>query len=121
MKNPRQIDVGLIIQNGYHISEDGNIISYKGRKPRILKAGAATDGYMMVNLRINGKSIAFLVHRLVAECYIPPIEGKRLVNHIDGNKRNNARNNLEWCDHKENMVHAQSLGIGGFLNLPPYT
>ncbi|MDN6519214.1 MAG: HNH endonuclease, partial [Enterococcus sp.] len=46
------------------------------------------------------------VHRLVAEAFIPKVENKDCVNHIDGNPSNNYLNNLEWCNHAENLFHA---------------
>lgn len=45
------------------------------------------------------------VHRIVAEAFIPNPEGKRTVNHIDGDKWNNHVDNLEWATYEENQKH----------------
>ena len=49
------------------------------------------------------------VHRLVAQAFIPNLEGKPQVNHKDGNKQNNSITNLEWVTNEENCEHARRL------------
>lgn len=51
------------------------------------------------------------VHRVIAEAFVPKVEGKEYVNHIDGNKLNNAVSNLEWVTNSENLLHAYRLGL----------
>lgn len=51
------------------------------------------------------------IHRLVAETYISNPENKEHVNHIDGNRHNNAVQNLEWCTRSENVNHAYLTGL----------
>ena len=52
-----------------------------------------------------------LVHRLVAKTFIINPNNLPQVNHIDGNKLNNAISNLEWCDNSYNQKHAYKLGL----------
>jgi hypothetical protein len=52
-----------------------------------------------------------LVHRLVARAFHPMVDGKSLVNHIDGDTTNNCAENLEWATHTENNQHARDMGL----------
>jgi hypothetical protein len=63
-------------------------------------------------------SKTYAVHRLVAQAFIPPVDGKTIVNHIDGNKKNNNVENLEWVTHKENTAHAILNGLRDPHNVP---
>lgn len=80
---------------------------------RIFKPIAHTNGYHQVILSKNGDKRHFFVHRLVAQAFITqPLESLE-VNHINGDKKDNTINNLEWVTHKENSEHA------GFNKLMP--
>jgi len=95
--------------SNYKVTRSGKVYNKHGRcmKTRINKYG-----YELVNLvNDNGIRKAVAVHRLVAFAYIPKINGKDIVNHINGNKQDNGVENLEWCTYKENTQHAQSIGI----------
>lgn len=76
------------------------------RKGKILKQMKDKSGYLLVSLYKNKKARRWLVHRLVAETFIPNSENKPQVNHKDGNKQNNNVENLEWCTPQENTIHA---------------
>ena len=72
---------------------------------------AKTNDYPRIILRVNGKPKAYLIHRLVAEVFIPNPAGLPCVNHKDGDKSNPHPENLEWCTHKQNMRHAMDTGL----------
>lgn len=65
------------------------------------------SGYYCV--KIDSKHVA--VHRLVAFLFIENPSNLPIVNHKDGNKRNNKVDNLEWCTHKHNSQHACDTGL----------
>ena len=87
-------------ENIYEVSDKGRVKSLKFGKERILKLGITTDGYLMVKLLKNGEKKNLLVHRLVAQTFIPNPDNLPEVNHKDENKENNSVQNLEWCDRK---------------------
>lgn len=60
------------------------------------------SGYIVVNLRKNGSSTVYKVHRLVAKAFIDNPDNKPTVDHIDGDKTNNNVSNLRWCTLQEN-------------------
>lgn len=72
------------------------------RDGRILKSRKNNKGYSLVDLWSNGKREQKLVHRLVAEAFIPNPDNLPEVNHKDENPSNCCLNNLEWCTHLYN-------------------
>lgn len=65
------------------------------------------QGYVRVLLCNRNK---YNVHRLVAEAFIPNINGKPFINHINNNPNDNRVENLEWCTQKENIKHCIICG-----------
>lgn len=94
--------------DNYLCNENGEIYSLLRNK--ILK-GRSLKGYKRVTLMKEGKTIDALVHRLIAQTFLPNPENKPYINHIDGDKTNNSVSNLEWCTQKENVQHAIETGL----------
>ena len=69
------------------------------------------QGYNSVALYKNGNSSEYGVHRLVGQAFIPNIENKPFIHHIDGNKSNNNVKNLMWCTNQENQLYDYKDGI----------
>ena len=91
----------------YDITEEGIITNL--RTNTILTGNINSFGYRVVRLSKNKKAKDFKVHQLLAKTFIPNPNNYRCVNHIDGNKLNNSLDNLEWCTHGQNTIHARKI------------
>lgn len=96
---------------GYEVSSLGRVKSYQTGEPQILISRLNGSGYLHVSLKIGNKWCLRRVHRLVANAFIPNIESKPEINHINGIKTDNRVENLEWCTRSENMIHAFKTGL----------
>ena len=107
----------------YHISNLGRVKSLPKTKHKgcIMQLRDNLYGYLTVGLYKDGKIKRVKVHRLVATHFIPNINGYTQVNHIDGDKHNNAYFNLEWCDRSHNMLHAYANGLCKVTPVDQYT
>lgn len=102
----------------YEVSNMGRVKSLKCGKERILKPSKTKVGYLDLNLCKNGKPKHFLVHRLVAKCFLEPIEGKDIINHKDENPLNNRVENLEFCSQQYNCnygTHNEKLSKAKYI------
>lgn len=86
------------------------------KKSKILKLYKQHDGYLRICLHKDCKQKKFLVHRLVAETFIPNENESPEVNHINGKKDDNRVENLEWITREENMLHAFNTGLATAWN-----
>ena len=68
-----------------------------------------TTGYMQVSLTLNRKHKTHLVHRIVAQTFIPNPNNLRCINHKNENKTDNRVENLEWCTHKYNLEYSNNI------------
>ena len=91
----------------YYINRDGEVISHKRVKPKKLKPHIKGNGYIEYTLSLEkGVYNQIGVHRLLAEAFIPSVDGKKQVNHINGNITDNRLENLEWVSASENILHS---------------
>ena len=95
----------------YIIYPDGKVVNSETGK--ILKSNNNGKGHLKHHLIIDGKRKVMYVHRLVAELYVkkPRKRHCNQVNHIDGDKSNNHKDNLEWMTNGENQIHAHKTGL----------
>lgn len=95
----------------YSVSRDGRVKNSRGHEKALQ---LDHKGYYKVDLYNNGDCSTKRVHRLVAEAFIPNPDNKPDINHIDGNKRNNSADNLEWVTKSENIQHAFRTGLNKY-------
>ena len=125
MKEWKEID-GF---SNYMVSNTGEIKSLnynKTGKEKVLIPHKLSNGYLGINLYDNDKKSCYLlIHRLVAQAFLPNPNGYRIINHKDENRSNNSVNNLEWCSYKYNLNYgnrnsklSNSLTNNPFFSIP---
>lgn len=102
----------------YEISNHGRVKRLgndKGKgypkNDRYLPPNKDKYGYYRASMPINGVIKTIKIHQLVSRHFIPNPECKKTVNHINGIKTDNHVDNLEWCTHAENNIHAFTTGL----------
>ena len=96
----------------YEVSNFGRIKSLNYNhtgKGKILKQNQIMNGYKSVMLYKDGNGKNYLVHRLVAEAFLPNPNDYKEVNHKDENPQNNIVSNLEWCDRLYNVRYGTGI------------
>lgn len=91
----------------YEASSEGRI---RNSRNKIMKTFTNNSGYKCLKFSVNKVVTAHLVHRLVAQTFIPNPDNLPEVNHIDEDKHNNAKSNLEWSTSSRNKQHSMTTG-----------
>lgn len=101
-----------IFEGRYTVYSDGRV--YSNIMNKFLKHIIVKDGVHKFRLlESKDKAKMFSIHRLVALTFIPNIENKPQVDHIDGDKSNNDISNLRWCTNSENQNFRDEQGNSG--------
>lgn len=91
--------------DGFDMYEVSNLGQVR-RKPQVLKPGSIPSGHLTVALcKGKGRAKSMYVHRLVALAFLENPESKPIVNHKNGNPKDNDLRNLEWATSSENIAH----------------
>ena len=113
----------LDYEDQYQVSNLGNIrskdrlVNTKGNATRLVKGSVKKlcvnkKGYAITGLsKPNTNQWTVTVHQIVAQAFIPNFVKGTEINHIDGNKLNNAASNLEVSNKSHNQFHAVRTGL----------
>lgn len=100
----------------YEVSDMGRVRSLlhksnnKTGQIHVFKPYITKYGYLRVSLSKDNKKVYRLVHRLVAEAFLPNPTNLPFVDHKDNNKANPVSSNLQWCTTAENNQFAFDRG-----------
>lgn len=104
-----------LVSNMGQIKNVDNTSKWYGK---ILKQHLQSSGfYMQAYLIKDGNRRQLLVHKIVAQAFIPNSYNLPQVNHKDEDKTNNRATNLEWCTAQHNANHGtrnNKIRNGGF-------
>ena len=81
---------------GFKVSNKGSV---KNNSNRELSLELTRNGY----LRVTKNNKHYLVHRLVAQAFIPNPDNLPCVNHKNEDRTDNRVENLEWCTYSYNI------------------
>ena len=90
----------------YEISNYGRLRNMR----KIMKMYRINSGYLAAKLVKEGQRTSVLIHRLVAQEFLPNPDAKKEVNHINQEKTDNSVDNLEWVSSQENKKHSYETG-----------
>lgn len=96
--------------DNYSINKQGQVRNDNTGHIKSAHVNAHND-YLIVDLWKDNKAEKVPIHRLVAEAFIPNPENKLTVDHIDGDRQNNAIENLRWATYGEQNSRFDTSGV----------
>lgn len=93
------------------VSNEGRVRSWLRGSPKVLKTQTDKKGYHRIRVTVEREKKCYKIHREVAKAFIANPDNLPQVNHKDGNKNNNAAENLEWITNIGNAHHAIETGL----------
>lgn len=96
----------------FEVSESGKVRNENGK---IYKGSLHPGGFRTINLKFNlpngdKYSRGFIIHRMVAKCWIENLDLKPYVIHLNGNLEDNKAKNLAWATAEEKILHQKRVG-----------
>lgn len=104
--------------NCHYVTSDGDVISWFREKPIKMKTYTNQHGHHYVDISMNGVKQKCLVHRLVAQAFIPNPKNLPIARHLDDDPDNNHYRNLAWGTAKDN--HDDCVRNGHEFTIPVY-
>ena len=95
--------------DNYYATPCGRVFSIVNNK--FLRPVPRRRGYVAVNLCQAGKRTKISIHRIIASVFIHKPNFKDVVNHKNGNIKDNRAANLEWVTQSENVKHSWDTGL----------
>lgn len=96
-------------ERNYYVNNMGQCrsVSKKTGVCKILAGTVNSNGYLVIG---TGDGVIY-VHRIIAESFIPNPDNMPVINHRNGDKRDNSIGNLEWVTQQDNVKHAWETGL----------
>lgn len=98
------------VSNCYWVINDGSIINKNTGNVKSQTLGKRGYYYVSLNEKKTNRQVKVPVHKIITLAFIKN-EPYQDINHKDGNKQNNAIENLEFCTRQRNVIHAWEQGL----------
>jgi len=96
----------------YEISNYGRLKSYATNENGVILRNRLTNGYLTIVFRIQKKKKNYCIHKLIAEYFVLKDDNnKKIVIHLDNDRRNNYYENLKWVNAKESFEHNETFNL----------